>query len=228
MELRARELAKDFSRGRSRRTFTAVRPVDLELEAGTLTVITGRSGSGKSTLLSMLAGMLTPTAGSVMVGEENLYALGEAERSRLRNRRIGLVPQGHTALRSLTVLENVLLPAVLYGRAEPPQQRAEELLEAVGLAELREARPSELSGGELRRMAVARALLLQPRIVLADEPTAGLDGENTVAALELLREAANAGAAVLVVTHESEADRFADRAFTMGGGSLSPQADQPS
>ena len=147
----------------------------------------------------------------------------DEERSRLRNERIGLIPQGHTALRSLNVLENVLLPSVLYAKAEPPRAHAEELLAAVGLSDLADARPNELSGGELRRVAVARALLMNPCIVLADEPTAGLDAENATTVLRLLREAADGGAAVLIVTHEPEARRYADRTFAMDGGHLSSE-----
>ena len=130
MLIEATSLTKDFPRGRQgTRLFTAVHPLDIALEAGQLTVITGHSGSGKSTLLSMLAGMLPPTAGTVSVGGEDLYAMRDEERSRLRNERIGLIPQGHTALRSLSVLENVLLPSVLYAKGEPPRERAEELLD---------------------------------------------------------------------------------------------------
>lgn len=224
MLIEATSLTKDFPRARKgSRLFTAVAPLDLALEARQLTVITGHSGSGKSTLLSMLAGMLPPTAGTVRLGEADLYAMRDEERSRLRNERIGLIPQGHTALRSLSVLENVLLPSVLYAKAEPPRSRAEELLAAVGLSDLADARPNELSGGELRRVAVARALLMNPCIVLADEPTAGLDAENATTVLRLLREAADGGAAVLIVTHEPEARRYADRTFAMDGGHLSSE-----
>ena len=217
----ARGVAKDYPRaGASGGVLTAVRPLDLELDPGSLTVITGRSGSGKSTLLSMLAGMLAPTSGAVTLDGADLYSLDERSRSRLRNAKIGLVPQGHTALRALSVLDNVLLPSVLYSRRRPPRQRAESLLEAVGIAELARVGPHELSGGELRRMAVARALLMEPGVVLADEPTAGLDEESTAAVLELLRKTAQEGAAVLVVTHEEEAARFADRLLTMDAGEL--------
>ncbi|QPL06459.1 MULTISPECIES: ABC transporter ATP-binding protein [Actinomyces] len=222
MTIRARALTKDYPRSsRSGAVLTAVAPTDLDLDPGSLTVVTGRSGSGKSTLLMMLAGLLTPTAGTVEVGGQDLYALAEGERSRLRNESIGLVPQGHAALRSLTVLENVLLPAVIHGDAEPPVARALTLLDDVGLTGLAEERPQELSGGELRRLALARALLMGPAVLLADEPTAGLDSENVELALTFLRQAADDGSAVLVVTHEAEADRVADRVLTMDGGRLS-------
>ena len=221
MLIEATSLTKEFPRARKgTRLFTAVHPVDLALEEGQLTVVTGHSGSGKSTLLTMLAGMLTPTAGTVSLGGQDLYAMGDEERSRLRNERIGLIPQGHTALRSLTVLENVLLPSVLYAGGEHSTKRAEELLASVGLSDLADARPNELSGGELRRVAVARALLMRPSVVLADEPTAGLDAQNAADVLRLLREAADGGAGVLIVTHESEARRYADRTFAMDAGRL--------
>lgn len=224
MILEATGLSKEFARARGgRRVFTAVHPLDIGLDEGQLTVISGHSGSGKSTLLTMLAGILTPTAGHVHVDGTDLYALRDEERSRLRNARIGLVPQGNTALRALTVLDNVLLPSVLYSRDEAPAARGRELLTTVGLADLAEVKPTELSGGELRRMAIARALLMEPSIVLADEPTAGLDSANATAVLTLLRDAANAGAAVLVVSHETEARHFADRSYTMEDGHLRDQ-----
>lgn len=222
MIIEATGLTKEFARARGgQRLFTAVHPLDIGLEEGSLTAVSGHSGSGKSTLLNMLAGILTPTAGSVRIDGTDLYSLGDEERSRLRNERIGLVPQGHTALRALTVLDNVLLPAVLYNRDEAPAERARELLGRVGLGDLAEAAPTELSGGELRRMAIARALLMDPAIVLADEPTAGLDHANATAVLTLLRDAADRGAAVLVVSHEAEARSFADRRYAMEDGHLS-------
>ena len=224
MIIEATGVSKEFARARGgKRVFTAVHPLDFGLDERQLTVISGHSGSGKSTLLTMLAGILTPTAGHVRVEGTDLYSLRDEGRSRLRNARIGLVPQGNTALRALTVLDNVLLPSVLYSRDEAPAARGRELLTTVGLADLAEAKPTELSGGELRRMAIARALLMEPSIVLADEPTAGLDSANATAVLTLLRDAANAGAAVLVVSHETEARHFADRSYTMEDGHLRDQ-----
>lgn len=221
MKLEARGVKKDFARGgNSGSVFEAVKPLDFSLESGELVEITGRSGSGKSTLLSMMAGMLVPTGGSICIDDTDIYSMNEEERSRLRNDRIGLVPQGHTALRSLTVLENVMLPFVLYHRETPPEDRAKELLRKVGLFNIKDERPNALSGGELRRMAVARALLMKPEVLLADEPTAGLDDENVELVMELLRSAADEGASVLLVTHENEARKYADRVFNMDGGRL--------
>lgn len=221
MILTAEGLKKDFPRAnKSANFFTAVHPLDLTLKSGEMVEITGRSGSGKSTLLNMLAGMLTPTAGKVFLDDMDLYALDEQALARIRNEKIGLIPQGHTALLSLSILENVLLPSILYRKEQPPVDRAKELLGKVGISELINAKPNELSGGELRRMAIARAMLMSPGIILADEPTAGLDNENTLAVLELLRKAADEGAAVLFVTHEHEAARYADRIFAMDGGKM--------
>ena len=229
MKLTAQSIKKDFPRkSKSSNYFTAVQTLDFEMESGKVVEITGRSGSGKSTLLNMLAGMLTPTAGKVLLDDIDLYALGEKALARLRNEKIGLIPQGHTALLSLTVLENVLLPSILYSRETPPEERARKLLTDVGLGALMDARPNELSGGELRRMAIARAMLMQPDILLADEPTAGLDSENIIGALSLLRSAADNGASVLLVTHESEAAEFADEVYVMDNGKLCSNADSPS
>ena len=221
MKLEAKGVKKDFARGgNSGSVLEAVKPLDFSLESGELVEITGRSGSGKSTLLSMMAGMLVPTGGSICIDNTDIYSMKEEERSRLRNDRIGLIPQGHTALRSLTVLENVMLPFVLYHRETPPEDRAKELLQKVGLFGMKDERPNALSGGELRRMAVARALLMKPEVLLADEPTAGLDEENVELVMELLRSAADEGTSVLLVTHENEAMKYADRVLAMDGGRL--------
>ena len=222
MLIEATSLTKEFPRARKgTRLFTAVHPVDLALEEGQVTVVTGHSGSGKSTLLTMLAGMLTPTAGTVSLGGQDLYAMGDEERSRLRNERIGLIPQGHTALRSLSVLENVLLPSVLYAKGEPPRTRAEELLDRVGLADLAQARPNELSGGELRRVAVARALLMTPSVVLADEPTGNLDPSTSVGIMRLLDRINRQGTTVVMATHDDEiVDQMRKRVIELKGGEV--------
>ena len=222
MELRAEGVSRRFFReSGSANYFYAVEKLDFRLPAASLTEITGRSGSGKSTLLNMLAGLLEPSEGKVYLDKIDLYALADAPRSELRNRSIGVIPQGQTGLHSLTVLENVKLPFLLYGETVS-DETAMQLLEQAGIAELRNAYPGELSGGEMRRLAIARALIRKPQILLADEPTGDLDDENTHAVLSLLRAAADEGAAVLLVTHEREAAAYADRIYRMEKGVLRP------
>lgn len=208
-----------FRKSRGSNVFTALKETNLTLEPGRLTEVCGRSGSGKSTLLNILAGLLAPTTGRVMYDGADIYSMEDAERSRFRNLNIGVIPQGQTGLHSLTVLENVTLPFTMYGE-KAPEERAMELLERVGIAELCGAYPDELSGGEMRRLSIARAMLRAPGVILADEPTGDLDDENTHAVLSLLRQAADSGAAVLLVTHENEAAKYADRVFAMDGGVL--------
>ena len=220
MALEAKGVSRRFFRKTGEANFfNAVERTDFLLPEGTLTVLMGRSGSGKTTLLNMLAGLLTPSEGQVLLDGTDLYALPDKALSRLRNQRLGVIPQGQTGLHSLTVLENVAFPAMMYGGADATKDAA-ALLERFGIGHLRDARPSELSGGELRRMAIARALINRPAALLADEPTGDLDDENTVVVLEALRETARGGAAVLMVTHEAEAASYADRLFRMDAGAL--------
>ena len=220
--VRAENLRKQFFRkGReSARNFDAVAGVSLELSAGELVELVGRSGSGKSTLLNMIAGLAVPTEGSVILEGQDLYALNDAELSKVRNAAYGVVPQGQTALYNLTVVQNVKLPYLMYRPDDGIDDRAMALLSTLGIADLAEAYPSELSGGEMRRMAIARALICNPKVVLADEPTGDLDDENTIVVLESLRSIADAGAAVLVVTHEQAAEQYADRILRMDAGSI--------
>ena len=221
MELRAEKISQDFLRYSAKDGyFIAVQETDLRLAAGTLTVVTGRSGSGKSTLLHILGGLMKPVTGRVLVDDVDLYAMGEDARTRLRSRHIGIVPQRLMSLAALTVRENILLPALLAGKAEKFAPRADELMEHLGIRKLASVAPSELSGGELRRVTIARALVMQPGILLADEPTGDLDEENTQSVLHLLRETTDAGTAVLLVTHESEARNYADTCYTMTVGKL--------
>ena len=221
MELRAEKISQDFLRYSAKDGyFIAVQETDFRLAAGALTVVTGRSGSGKSTLLHILGGLMKPVTGRVLVDDVDLYAMGEDARTRLRSRCIGIVPQRLMSLAALTVRENILLPALLAGKAEKFAPRADELMEHLGIRKLASVAPSELSGGELRRVTIARALVMQPGILLADEPTGDLDEENTQSVLRLLRETADAGTAVLLVTHEREAEAYADAAYTMTAGKL--------
>ena len=206
--------------------FFAVRNANLVLRPGEVVLLTGRSGSGKTTLLHMLAGLLTPTEGKVWLDETDLFALPDSALSRLRNAKYGVIPQGRSAVEPLTVLENVLLPGQLRGE-KGDKEGALGWLDALGIADLKDARPAELSGGELRRMAIARALAGNPEIILADEPTGDLDDENTAKVLSVLRRAAvENGKAVLLVTHDVEALPYGTRFYRMESGAL--KADDPS
>ena len=221
MELRAENISQDFLRDSAREGYiVAVAEMDLCLSSGTVTAVMGRSGSGKSTLLHILGGLLPPVTGKVFVGATDLYALPEDARAELRSSSLGIVPQQLMSLRALTVRENVLLSALLYGREQGVSAHADALMERLGIAPLAHVYPSELSGGELRRMMIARALAGTPQILLLDEPTGDLDAENTRRVLELVRETADAGTAVLLVTHEREAASYADVCYTMAEGRL--------
>ena len=228
MILRAENIKKQFIRKRAdSNILEAVKETSLTLPEGKLMLIYGHSGSGKSTLLSMLAGLLAPTSGRVLLDDTDLYALDDSALSALRGERFGLVPQGQTAIQALSVLENVMLPFTLLsdrrkdaGETARTEAWAKELLERIGIGGLEGEMPSQLSGGELRRMAIARALVRRPAVLLADEPTADLDEENTRLVLRLLREQAEAGRSVLLVSHDREAMEVADILCRMDHGEL--------
>lgn len=212
---------KFFRKGREQaQWFDAVSGIDLTLAPGEFVVLMGRSGGGKSTLLNMLGGLLEPTEGAVEFEGTNLYALSDEELSRFRNEHIGVIPQGQTPLHSLSVVQNVTLPYLMYRADADIEARAMDLLGKLDIRHLADAFPSELSGGEMRRMAIARALICNPGIVLADEPTSDLDDENTRVVLQMLRATADAGASVLVATHDREACAFADRVLRIDAGKL--------
>ncbi len=222
MSLTAKNITKKFFRKTSSANFFyALKETNLELEKGKLTVVTGRSGSGKTTLLTILAGLLIPSEGEALIDDKSMYSLSDKELSKLRNERIGFIPQDSAAIFSLNVLENVLLPVMMYRKVtEKDRKYALSLLETFGIASLSEAMPSELSGGELRRMSIARALVNKPEYVFADEPTDDLDDENTKAVLEFLQKTAHSGNSVLLVTHEASAADYADKIFRMDAGVL--------
>jgi putative ABC transport system ATP-binding protein len=219
MTVRGENISKQFMRkGKGTNCFYAVENCDFTLSVGKITVIMGRSGSGKSTFLNMLSGLLAPTSGKIFYGDTDIYSLDDKQLSLFRNENIGVIPQGQTALQSLTVLENVCMPATLYGGPAKCSEYALHLLEKLGIAELRDSMPSELSGGELRRMSIARAMVNDPSVILADEPTGDLDDENTEIVLKLLKGKAAEGVSVFLVTHENEAKDYADDFYVMKKG----------
>ena len=221
MRLKAENISRQyFRRTGDANYFLAVKPLHLELSGGETSVLMGRSGSGKTTLMNMLCGLLAPTEGKVWLDEADLYSLDDRALSCLRGERIGVVPQGRSAIDTLTVMENILLPAKLYGRPLPAKE-AQQWMERLGIVRLRDARPAELSGGELRRMAIVRALAQQPDFLFADEPTGDLDDENTHLVLSALRDYAHEREkAVFIVTHENDATQYADRSFRMNDGKI--------
>ena len=220
MQLRAENISRRYFRKHGEANFfEAVRPVSLTLESGNLTVLNGKSGSGKTTLLNMLAGLLNPSEGRVYLNDTDLYALEDRELSRLRSEKIGVIPQGRSAVDTLSVYENILLPGILYG-GTLQREEAEKWMELLGISGLRNAMPAELSGGELRRMTIARTLTANPEVILADEPTGDLDSDNTAVVLTAFQQAARAGKTVLVVSHETDAEAYADRIYHMNHGSM--------
>jgi ABC-type lipoprotein export system ATPase subunit len=183
---------------------------ELDIDAGECTAVTGPSGSGKTTLLGLLAGLLKPVRGTLRIGGTDLSGLDEAQRRRFRINRVGQVFQAFELLNYLTVLENVLLTGYLQAAARGQQNRARELLAGVGLEHQAGAYPSELSQGEQQRVAVCRAMLNRPDLLLADEPTGNLDPANKRTVVDLLREQARrSGSTLVMVTHdESLLDAF--------------------
>jgi ABC-type lipoprotein export system ATPase subunit len=213
----ARGLVKVYGQGRS--AVRVLDGLDLDLHAGELTAVTGRSGSGKSTLLNVVGALDRVDAGRIELCGIRLDRAPERELAPLRRDRIGFVFQSFHLLPELTGLENVLLPARLNGR-RPSRERGLQLVEQLGLGAAAERLPAVISGGEQQRLAIARALVNDPEIVLADEPTGNLDAESGQAVLELLRQIADEGRAVLLVTHEREATSRADRVLRLEGGRL--------
>ena len=210
-----------FRKTGSANYFYAVSPADLEIRAEEMAVLMGRSGSGKTTLLNMLSGLLSPTDGKVLLDGTDLYSLDDRTLSRLRNEKIGVVPQGRSAVDTLNMLENILLPAKLYNRSLPVED-ALKWMEKLDIADLKEAYPAELSGGELRRMAIVRALVQDPDFLFADEPTGDLDDENTGLVLSIFHDLAHEEKkAVFVVTHENDALKYADVVYKMDNGQIS-------
>lgn len=220
--------SRSFTRGEQ--SVHALREVDLEIHAGEWLALVGPSGCGKSTLLNLLCGVDRPTAGQVWVLGVELSAASsarraEAARTLLRRRSIGIVFQAFHLVPHLSVEENVMLPLALDRRQDPARVRW--LLERVGLAQRRTHLPSELSGGEQQRVAVARALVHKPRLVVADEPTGNLDSHNGARVLELLDELRREeGAALVIATHDPRLAARADRLARMSDGKIDSLGSQ--
>jgi putative ABC transport system ATP-binding protein len=204
--------------GEGENAVDAVRGVSLEVPSGEFTAVMGPSGSGKSTLMHMLAGLDRPTEGTIEIGGQDITKMGDKELTLLRRSHIGFVFQAFNLVPTLTAEENIVLPLAIAGR-KPASGWVEAVIERVGLAERRHHRPAELSGGQQQRVAVARALVSEPTVLFADEPTGNLDSRSGAQVLELLGEASSEyGQTIVMVTHDMRAAEAADRAIHIADG----------
>lgn len=217
--LEAKNIYKHFTDGKS--TVEVIKGLDLQVKQGEFVSIVGSSGSGKSTLLHVLGGLDRPTQGMVLLNGQRFDTLSEAARGYLRNEHLGFVYQFHHLLPEFTALENIAMPLMLRKNAEFKQakERAEYLLERVGLSHRMTHKPGELSGGERQRVALARALAAQPKLMMADEPTGNLDRKTAMTIFELLSDLRNEfNMAMLIVTHDEQLAKSANRILHMQDG----------
>ena len=213
-------LVKSFGEGRAARRI--LDGADLEVAAGEVVAVLGRSGSGKSTLLHLIGGLDRADAGEIELGGERVTGASERALSTLRRRHVGFVFQFFHLLPELSGEANVLLAGRVRGAHPDAERRGRELVDRLGLRPVADSLPSQLSGGEQQRFAVARALVNDPAVLLADEPTGNLDVEAGAEVLRLLRAAADDGRAIVLVTHEAAAADIADRVLRLQAGRLVP------
>lgn len=218
MLLKASNISKTFKRREE--DFYAVKNVDFSLSKGEFVFICGRSGSGKTTFLNLLAGLLNADSGTVLYNDKNIFDFSDNEKSFYRNEYIGFVPQTIGSLPNLSVLDNVRLPHFLFKRDGDGKDRALFLLEMMGIAGLKDELPKNLSGGETKRMLIARALMNSPTVLIADEPTSDLDASTTKDVMSALKSINAEGTAVIIVTHDNDILSSDIKTYTMSDGCL--------
>ena len=216
--LEARKLVKEYKRRGV--SFRAVDDIDFAVDTGDFVMIEGESGSGKTTFLNLLTGLTEPTSGNVLISGKPLKDIGDKELSKIRNQKIKYIPQGESLLSALTVRENILFPYTIGGLEKPSYERLLEVSDKLGITDLLDEYPSELSGGEMRRATIARAVINKPSLIIADEPTGSLDSANTSRVMEIFKNIASEGTAVIVVTHQKETLGYASKVYGMEQGSL--------
>lgn len=218
MLLKTKSLSKSFARGKN--SFFAVKDVDFSISASDFVFIVGRSGSGKTTFLNLVSGILDPTQGHVFFEDEDISSMSDTAKSFYRNESIGFVPQSLAYLPNLSVFDNVRVPFFLFNRDGDSEGRALSLLELMDIAHLKNEMPQNLSGGEVKRMLIARALMNSPKLLIADEPTANLDKETSETVMNLIKSVNKLGTAVLIVTHDSEILDENSTIYRMDAGEL--------
>ena len=223
--IRVKNLYKSFRVGQNE--IEALRGIELEVYATDFLVIFGPSGCGKSTLLNLILGIDTPSNGTIIVRDTDLFALPEDERSVYRARKIGMVYQMPYWVKSLNVIENVALPLIIEGlKIRPSMKRAEKMLEELGIPELSKQLPTQLSGGEQQRVGLARALVTNPWIIMADEPTGNLDSQNAKDIMDMLRKLnSEQKRTIILVTHNEEYWNYGTRRIEMKDGQITKDTD---
>ena len=223
MILNGNNITKQYTRRGER--FNAVNNADFFAWSGDFTVIFGESGSGKSTLLNTLAGVTEPTSGSIEIDGQPIFALKDEERALLRNERIGYIPQNTATLPAFTVAENITLSSSLYNK-KVDKAHIGALLNKLGISHLANEYPQNLSGGELRRVSIARALANKPDLIIADDPTSNLDEENSHKVYRLFARLARTGVSVIIATHDKNAFGYSNRVYHMKSGALIPDVGE--
>jgi putative ABC transport system ATP-binding protein len=216
--IQVEHVTKQFTR--NDRDFDAVHDVSLEVKKGEFAAITGHSGSGKTTLFNMMAGLTAPLSGKIYIGGSEITGMKENEKAVFRSQNMGYVLQGQSLLNNFTILDNICMPAYLSSQVKEFKERAMELLRQIGLEEFAGEYPANLSGGEIRRVAIVRAMLNQPKVILADEPTSNLDPENSHKVMQMLKDISRSGTTVVLSTHELEYLSYVDRVFKMNRGKM--------
>ena len=216
--IQVEHVTKQFTR--NDRDFDAVHDVSLEVKKGEFAAITGHSGSGKTTLFNMMAVLTAPLSGKIYIGGSEITGMKENEKAVFRSQNMGYVLQGQSLLNNFTILDNICMPAYLSSQVKEFKERALELLRQIGLEEFAGEYPANLSGGEIRRVAIVRAMLNQPKVILADEPTSNLDPENSHKVMQMLKDISRSGTTVVLSTHELEYLSYVDRVFNMNRGKM--------